>query len=236
MVLTDDNFATIVGAVDEGRKIYTNIKKVVQFLFGTNVVEVLAILLVTFIYPALGFLSAMQILFINLITDSLPAISLSVEGAEKDNMQHAPRPKKEGFFAGIWDSMVVQSVWHTACVVLTFGLAYSMTGDNALATTMAFLVLGISQLFHLFNVRHQSSIFVSKVFTNPLFWVTLSVSILLNICVVVIPPVAALFGFTALTITQWLIVFGVAISIIPVMEIYKLIKKIVKKYVKNRQK
>lgn len=230
VVLTDDNFATIVGAVSEGRKIYTNIQKVVQFLFGTNLVEVLTILLITLIYPALGFLSAMQILFINLITDSLPAISLSVERAEADNMTTKPRSRKESFFVGIWDTMLVQVIWHTLCVVLTFVLCYQMTGDNALATTMAFLVLSLSQLFHIVNVRHKKSLFVSKVFTNRAFWITLVISIALTVLVVVIPPVAQAFDFASLNIIQWLIVFGISFSVIPVIELYKLIKFSIIKY------
>ncbi len=235
VVLTDDNFATIVTAVSEGRTIYTNIKKVVQFLLGTNLVEVLAILLITFMYPTMGFLTAMQILFINLVTDSLPALALSVEPAEKDNMRHPPRPKREGLFAGIKLAMFTQVVWQTVCVVVTYAVCINLTNDSTLATTMAFLVLGISQIFHIINVRHQNSIFVSRVFTNRLFWATLAIAILMNVLVVAIPPVAYVFGLTTLNITQWLIVFGVAFSIVPVMELYKLGKKLVEKYTKNME-
>ena len=229
MVLTDDNFATIVGAVSEGRKIYTNIKKVIQFLFGTNFVEVLTILLVTLISPALGFLTAMQILFINLITDALPALSLSVERAENDIMSRPPRPKSEGLFAGIWGSMITQVLWQTACVVGAFYITYSLTGDNTLATTFAFTVLSLSQVFHLINVRNTHSIFTVNPFHNKFFWITLAVCFAINIAIVAIPPVAAVFGLTPLTITQWLIVFGVAITIIPVIELYKVIERAVKK-------
>ncbi len=236
VVLTDDNFATIVGAVSEGRRIYTNIKKVVQFLFGTNLVEVLAILLVTLISPSLGFLSAMQILFINLVTDSLPAISLSVEPEEADNMKRPPRPKRDGFFTGIWDSMLVQVLWHVAVIVGTFFVCVAMTGSNELATTMAFLILAISQLFHIINVRHQHSIFVSRVFTNKLFWITLILSLAITLAIALIAPVAEVFGLVQLTLIQWLIVFGLAFSIVPVMEIYKGVKALVIKCKKNRKK
>lgn len=233
MVLTDDNFATIVGAISEGRKIYDNIKKVLQFLFGTNFVEVLSILLITLISPSLGFLSAMQILFINLITDALPALSLSVERAENDIMKHAPRPKQEKLFAGIWQVMLIQIIWQTALVVGSFYITYNLTGDNTLSTTIAFAVLSLSQVFHLVNVRSSHSIFASNPFHNWLYWVTLAVSILFNVGVIAIAPVAGVFGFVPLTIAQWGIVFGLSISIIPVIEIYKLISHFC---VKNKAK
>ena len=229
MVLTDDNFATIVGAVQEGRKTYANIKKVIQFLFGTNLVEVLSILLATLIYPTLGFLTALQILFINLVTDSLPALSLSVERAEKDVMKHPPRPKNEGLFANVWGSMLVQILYQTACVIGTFAVCMHLTGDNTLAVTMAFAVLSISQIFHLVNVRHEHSLFVSQVFTNKTFWLTFILGIGINILIISIPAVAGVFGMMPLSIIQWLIVFGLAISIIPVIEIYKFIVYLVKR-------
>ena len=229
MVLTDDNFATIVGAVQEGRKTYANIKKVIQFLFGTNLVEVLSILLATLIYPTLGFLTALQILFINLVTDSLPALSLSVERAEKDVMKHPPRPKNEGLFANVWGSMLVQILYQTVCVIGTFAVCMHLTGDNTLAVTMAFAVLSISQIFHLVNVRHEHSLFVSQVFTNKTFWLTFILGIGINILIISIPAVAGVFGMMPLSIIQWLIVFGLAISIIPVIEIYKFIVYLVKR-------
>lgn len=233
MVLTDDNFATIVSAVGEGRTIYTNIKKVVQFLLGTNMVEVLSILLISFLYPSLGFLTAMQILFINLVTDSLPALALSVEPAERNNMREPPRIKKEGLFNGIKLAMFVEVVWHTLCVVATYAICIHLTGDSILATTMAFSVLGISQIFHLINVRHKNSLFVSKIFCNRLYWITSAIAILMSVLVVAIPPVASVFGFVPLSIQQWLIVFAVAFSIVPVMEIYKIARKFYLKYTKQ---
>ena len=229
MVLVDDNFSTIVNAVEEGRKTYSNIKKVIQFLFGTNFVEVLSILLVTILFPALGFFTALQILFINLITDSLPALSLSVEKAEKDLMKKPPREKKEKLFAGVLGSMVIQVIWQTACVVLTFALCMQMTGDNALAVTMAFAVLSLSQIFHLFNVRCEKSLFVNNIFTNKVFWFTIFLGILINIAVVMIEPIAGVFGLVAMNFMQWGMVFLIAFSIIPVIEIYKWIKYLITK-------
>jgi len=235
VVLTDDNFATIVSAVDEGRTIYTNIKKVVQFLLGTNLVEVLAILLVTFLYPEFGFLTAMQILFINLVTDSMPAMALSVEPSEWDNMRQPPRRTNEGLFEGIKLAMLTQIVWQTVCVVATYAVCVNLTQNGVLATTMAFLVLGLSQIFHIINVRHTKSIFVSKVFTNWLFWVTFTLAFVINFVIVAVAPIAEIFGLTPLSAIQWLIVLGVAFSIVPIMEIYKLTRKIVEKYYPNQK-
>lgn len=229
MVLTDDNFATIVGAVSEGRKIYINIKKVLQFLFGTNFVEVMTILLITLISPTLGFLSAMQILFINLVTDALPALSLSVERAENDIMKRPPRPKDEKLFAGIWGAMLVQIVWQTAIIVGSFYVTYNLTGDNTLATTIAFAVLSLSQVFHLVNVRNTHSIFSSNPFHNKLYWLTIVLCLILNVAVVAVAPIANVFGLVPLTLAQWGIVFGLSFSIIPVIEVYKLIKHLCEK-------
>ena len=237
IVLTDDNFATIVGAITEGRKIYSNIKKVIQFLFGTNFVEVLSILLITLISPTLGFLSAMQILFINLITDALPALSLSVERAEKDVMKQAPRKKSEPLFANIWGVMVTQVLWLTGIVVGAYYIVMAQTGSEILATTFGFTILSLSQIFHLINVRNTHSIFSSKPFHNWLYWVTLLICMVLNVAVVAIPPVAGVFGLVPLTIVQWGIVFGLAFTIVPVIEIYKLIRFLVLKInLKRKQK
>lgn len=236
MVLTDDNFATIVSAVGEGRTIYANIKKVIQFLLGTNLVEVLAIVLISFLYPALGFLTAMQILFVNLITDSLPALALSVEPAERDNMRDPPRAKNEGLFCGIKLPMLVQVVWQTVCVVGCYAVCFELSRDSMLATTMAFCVLSLGQLFHIANVRHSDSLFLSRIFTNKLYWITTFIAVLMIILIVAVPPVAGVFGFVSLSIVQWLVVFGVAFSIIPIMEIYKLCKKIHTKTAKNTEK
>lgn len=233
IVLTDDNFATIVGAVTEGRKIYSNIKKVIQFLFGTNFVEVLSILLITLISPTLGFLSAMQILFINLITDALPAISLSVESAEKDVMKQAPRKKSEPLFANIWGVMLTQVLWITGLVVGTYYFVISQTGSEILAVTFGFAILSLAQIFHLINVRNTHSIFSRNPFHNWLYWVTLFVSIALNVAVIAIPPVANVFGLVPLSFVQWCIVFGLAFTIVPIIEIYKLIRLLVKKAIKK---
>lgn len=225
MVLTDDNFATIITAVREGRTTYQNIKKVIQFLFGTNLVEVATILIVTLFMPELTFLSALQILFINLVTDTLPAISLSVEKSEKDIMRQPPRDKKEGLFVGVLPTMITQFVWQTALIIALFVIVYNMTNDNVLATTMAFVALSIFQLMHIINLRTTHSIFTTNLFTNWVFWLTFVGGIIINIALVSIAPVANVFGLTPLSVTQWLILFALAFSIIPVIELQKLITR-----------
>ncbi len=229
IVLTDDNFATIVTAISEGRRIYDNIKKVVQFLLGTNFVEILCILLITFIHPELGFLSAIQILLVNLITDSLPALSLCVEPAEPNHMKRPPNHKDDNIFMGIKTPMAVQIIWQTILIVTSFIIINSITSDNTLATTFAFAVLSLSQIFYLITVRTKRSIFKVSPFYNKLFWITLTLSILITICVISLSPIAFVFGFTSLSVIQWLMVFVLSVSIIPVMEIYKLIAKLLKK-------
>ena len=144
-------------------------------------------------------------------------------------MKHPPRPKNEGLFANVWGSMLVQILYQTVCVIGTFAVCMHLTVDNTLAVTMAFAVLSISQIFHLVNVRHEHSLFVSQVFTNKTFWLTFILGIGINILIISIPAVAGVFGMMPLSIIQWLIVFGLAISIIPVIEIYKFIVYLVKR-------
>ncbi len=229
MVLADDNFATIIIAIKEGRKIYQNIRKTIHFLFGTNFVEVASLLLATLIFPQLIFLLPLQILFINLITDSLPAIALSVEEAEPDIMDKPPRDKKEGIFAGgMWQSMLVQTIFQTAVVVLLFAAVISITGSNMLATTMAFVTLAAGQLFHVLNIRTTHSIFQSNPFKNKWIWLSILVGLALLALVVCVPGIAAVFGFISMSFAQWMICLGLAALIVPVMELYKLLVKIIK--------
>jgi len=227
MVLTDDNFATIIKAVKEGRTTYQNIKKVILFLFGTNLVEVMSLLIITLFMPQLTFLTALQILFVNLVTDTLPAISLSVEKAEKDIMKLPPRDKKEGLFAGVMPIMIGQFIWQTILIVALFVIVYNLTGNNVLATTMSFVTLSLCQIFHIINVRTSHSIFYESPFTNWVFWLTFAGGILINVLVVSIPAVAGVFGLVPLTIIQWLIIFAISFSIIPIVEIVKWIVRII---------
>ena len=237
MVLTDDNFATIIIAVKEGRKIYTNIKKTIQYLFGTNIVEVLSLLIATIFFPQLVFLLPLQILYVNLVSDSLPAIALSVEHSEKDIMKQPPRSKKEGIFtSNMVGAMIVQAIFQTLSIVLVFDFAYNLTGSNAEATTMAFVCLALSQLIHVFNVRTEHSIFVSNPFRNWILWFAVLLGGGLSILIVSVPAIANVFGLVPLSAIEWLVIFAVSFAIIPVMEIYKLIYHAIKKHKNKKSK
>lgn len=235
MVLTDDNFSTIIIAVKEGRRIYHNIQKVIQFLLGTNFVEVASILIATIFCPQLIFLLPLQILFINMITDSLPAIALSVEEAEPDIMNEKPRSKTENIFGGgMWQKMVVQMIYQTILVVLTFVITYNLTQNNTLATTFAFVTLSLSQLFHIINVKSSQTIFRKHGLKNTLMWVSIILGLLLNVLVVSIPQIAEVFGLVPLLWWQWLVVVGLSLTIIPIMEVYKFIVKKIKQSKQNK--
>lgn len=229
MVLTDDNFATIVIAVEEGRKIYTNIQKTIQFLLSCNIAEVIAILLITLIFPHATFLVAVQILFINLVTDSLPAIALGMEQVEKDVMDHKPRKQTESIIAGrIGFNILYQGVLQALLVAGVFVLAKNLYG-NAIATTMAFLTLNFIQLIHMYSVRTNHSIFKSNPFKNKTMTLSLIIGTVLVLIIALIPVVANLFHLVSLNLIQWLIVLGFSFVIIPIVELVKLIQNKIKK-------
>lgn len=153
MTLTDDNFATIVDAVREGRGIYANIKKVVGFLLGTNIGEVIAVCCSMLLWHKTPLLS-MQLLWINLVTDSLPAIAFGMEAVEDDVMDHKPKPKNEGIFAhGLGIRVVLQGVMFAILTLVGFKLGENMGGSLEAAQTMAFIVLALSQTVQVFNIK-----------------------------------------------------------------------------------
>lgn len=224
MVLTDDNFATIVLAVEEGRKIYTNIQKTIQFLLSCNIAEVMAILLVTLFFPRSIFLVAVQILFINLITDTLPAISLGMENVEKDVMEHKPRKQNESIVGGrVGFNVIYQGIIQAMLVVGMFTLAKNLYGD-AVASTMGFLTLNFIQLIHMYSVRTNHSIFVSNPFKNKIMMLSLFVGVGLILLIALVPPIAAIFHLEMLNFKQWLMVLGLSLIIIPIVEIVKAIQ------------
>ncbi len=228
MTLTDDNFATIVDAVSEGRGIYANIKKVVGFLLGTNIGEVLMVFVAMLLWQETPLLS-MQLLWINLVTDSLPAIALGMEPVESDIMEHKPRPKNEGLFAGGLGIRVgLIGVMFAALSLLAFFLGRKVLPINgvdsmSVARTMAFIVLSTSQVVHAFNMRSEKSIFKIGVFSNrKLNWAALA-SILLVVLVLFVPGVNTVFGLVLMTPVHYLICFGLVLTPIVVMEFCKLI-------------
>ena len=199
MTLTDDNFATIVDAVKEGRGIYSNIKKVVSFLLGTNIGEVIAVFMAMILWHKTPFLS-MQLLWINLVTDSLPAISLGMEPVEKDVMDKKPKPKNEGIFAhGLGIKVVLQGVMFAALSLIGFKIGETATGTLEGGQTLAFMVLALSQVIHSYNSRSDHSLFKIGPFGNSkLNWSCLASVALMAI--VMFTPVRVAFN---LVILDW---------------------------------
>ncbi|MBC8570801.1 calcium-translocating P-type ATPase, PMCA-type [Oscillospiraceae bacterium NSJ-54] len=221
MTLTDDNFATIVDAVKEGRGIYENIKKVVAFLLGTNIGEVLTVFIAMLIWRQSPLLS-MQLLWINLITDSLPAIALGMEAVESDVMDHRPKPKSEGIFAhGLGVRIVLQGALFGLLSLIAFWIGKSATGVIEGGRTMAFIVLALSQVVHSFNMRSHHSLFKTGFFSNKYLNGAAAISVVLMALVVFIPPVATVFGLIQLSAPLYLEALGLALVPLVVLELSK---------------
>lgn len=220
MTLTDDNFATIVEAVKEGRGIYANIKKVVGFLLGTNIGEVILVFVVMLLWHKAPLLS-MQLLWINLVTDSLPAIALGMEKVEADIMDKKPRPKDESIFAhGFGIRIALQGVMFATLAIIAFLLGENITGELAGGQTMAFIVLSLSQVIQAYNMRSDHSLFKIGVFTNKKLNMACFVSIVL-VLLVVFTPLKVLFGLIDLPIELHLIALGLIAVPVLVMELSK---------------
>lgn len=220
MTLTDDNFATIVDAVREGRGIYANIKKVVGFLLGTNIGEVVTVFVAMLLWHKSPLLS-MQLLWINLVTDSLPAIALGMEPVEKDVMDRKPKPKDEGLFAhGFGIRTVLQGIMFGTLSLSAFWIGETQTGMLEGGQTMAFMVLAMSQVVQAFNMRSEHSLFKIGVFSNhKLNWAALASTLL--VCLVLFTPLRSVFGLIRLTGMQYLIGLGLILVPVAVMEFSK---------------
>ena len=220
MTLTDDNFATIVEAVREGRGIYANIKKVVGFLLGTNIGEVVAVFVAMLLWHKTPFLS-MQLLWINLVTDSLPAIALGMEAVEPDIMEHKPKPKNEGIFAhGLGIRIVLQGLMFGILALIGFRIGENLTGTLAGGQTLAFMTLSLSQVFQVFNMRSERSLFRIGPFSNRKLNGAALLSILL-VVLVLFTPVSVAFGLVALPWELYLLGLGLALVPVVVMELSK---------------
>ncbi len=228
MTLTDDNFATIVDAVREGRGIYANIKKVVGFLLGTNIGEVILVFVAMLVWHQSPLLS-MQLLWINLVTDSLPAIALGMEPVEKDVMDHKPKPKNEGLFAnGLGVRVVLMGAMFAGLSLLAFFLGKDVltpAGVDPLAAgqTMAFMVLALSQVIHSFNMRSDKSIFKIGPFGNRTLNLAALGSLLMVALVLFVPGLNTVFGLVYLTKELYLIGLGLVFVPVVVMEFCKLV-------------
>ncbi|NLB53048.1 MAG: calcium-translocating P-type ATPase, PMCA-type, partial [Syntrophomonadaceae bacterium] len=221
MILTDDNFATIVDAVKEGRGIYDNIKHAVGFLLGTNIGEVLVVFTAMLIWQTSPLL-AVQLLWINLVTDSLPAIALGMEPVDQGVMQRKPKPKDESIFAdGFGIRIILQGVMFAFLTLTGFVLVWKNTGDLTAARTMAFIVLAGSQIFHAYNMRSAHSLFKIGFFSNKYLNGAAFTSLLLMLLVSFIPPIASAFGMTQLPAQMYLTALLLAIIPIIVLEISK---------------
>ncbi len=221
MILTDDNFTTIVDAVREGRGIYANIKKVVGFLLGTNIGEVVAVFFAMIFWHTTPFLS-MQLLMINLVTDSLPAIALGMEAVEADIMKHKPKSKNEGLFAhGLGIKIVLQGFMFGILALIAFKLGESVTGTLVGGQTLAFMTLALSQILQAYNMRSEKSLFKIGPFSNhKLNWACLASVALLAL--VVFTPVKIAFGLATLPAWLYLVALGFGIAPLIIMEIAKI--------------
>lgn len=221
MTLTDDNFATIVEAVREGRGIYDNIKKVVGFLLGTNVGEIFTVFFAMLFWRESPLLS-MQLLWINLVTDSLPAIALGMEPVEKDIMQRPPKSKKEGIFAnGYGVQILLQGFMFAILTLIGFHIGWKSTGDITAGRTMAFFILSLTQVIHSFNMRSTHSLFQIGLFTNRNLCRAAAVSIALIALVVFVPPVSAIFELTQLSAGMYGSALLLAFAPVLVLELSK---------------
>ena len=232
MVLADDNFATIVAAVEEGRRIYDNIRKSIQFLLASNMSEVLGVFGATL----LGFtlLNPVHLLFINLITDCFPALALGMEPGEPDTMDRPPRRASDGIFAGgLGFDIAYQGVLITAITMISYIIGHCIEvgafempkGVSPDGMTMAFLTMSMCEIFHSFNLRSQRKSVFALHTHNKALWGAMLGSLVLTTAVLEIPPVASMFGFTPVSVAEYLIALALAVLVIPIVELVKWIQR-----------
>ena len=226
MVLADDNFATIVYAVEEGRRIYENIRKAIQFLLASNLSEVLSIFTATL--AGLRLFAPVQILWINLITDTFPAMALGMERAEADVMEKPPRDAKETIFAGgLGIDVILQGITIAALTLWSFFIGNAQSHITGM--TMAFLTLSMCEIFHSINMRSREKSLLMMRGHNKLLTGAMILSFLLTVVVIYVPGLNTAFSLTALSAVNFFAAFGIAFIIIPVVEIAKCIKRHIKK-------
>jgi Ca2+-transporting ATPase len=222
MILTDDNFATIVSAVAEGRRIYDNITKCIQFLLSSNLSEVISV----FVATLCGFtiLKAPHLLFINLVTDSIPALALGTEKAEPDIMTRKPRKSNEGIFAGgmgfniAYQGLMISAITLFAYFIgFRFEFGYWGIGDSVHGITLAFLAMSMSEIFHSYNLRSHGSIFKLKSH-NMILWGSMILSLILTTALIFIPALSNLFAFSEdIRLIEYGIALALAASTIPIV-------------------
>jgi len=232
MVLADDNFATIVAAVGEGRRIYDNIRKAIQFLLASNMSEVLGV----FCSTLMGFtlLNPVHLLFINLVTDCFPALALGMEEAEPDTMNRPPRDSKEGLFAnGLFFDIAYQGFLVTAITIISYILGHCFEvgyfempkGVSPDGMTMAFLTMSMCEIFHSFNMRSQRKSVFSLKGQNKVLWAAMIGSLVLTTLLLEVPFLANAFGFEMISWTEYAVAMGLAFAVIPIVELVKFIQR-----------
>lgn len=225
MILTDDNFVTIVEAVKQGRNIFENIKKAVHFLLATNIGEIVTI----FVGLLLGIKSpllAIQLLWVNLVTDSLPAIALGLEPPEKDIMNRKPRDSKKSLFAdGLWSKIFVEGTMLGMLTLLSFSIGSHLYSVEV-GRTMAFVSLGLLELVHSFNIKSEESIFKIGLFENKYLIGAFIIGALLQVLVVIVPTFAKIFKLVPLNNIQWIYTVGVSLVPIAIMEVQKKLNEV----------
>lgn len=234
MVLADDNFATIVSAVEEGRRIYDNIRKAIQFLLASNLAEVLSV----FAASLLGFtiLNPVHLLWINLITDCFPALALGMERGEADAMKRPPRDSKDGIFSnGVGAGVAIQGFFIALLTFVSYFVGHFMEAGKWKITespdgmTMAFLTLSLVELFHAFNMRsRERSVFTIKK-QNGWLWGSLLLAFVLTSAVIFVPAFATAFGFETINLNEFAVALALAVAIIPLVELEKLIARAINK-------
>ena len=230
MVLTDDNFATIVGAVEEGRRIYDNIRKAIQFLLGSNMSEVLSIFTATL----MGFtiLKPVHLLWINLVTDCFPALALGMEEAEPDIMRRKPRDAKAGIFAdGMGADIAYQGVLVTVLTLASYFIGHFMESgtweiaNSAHGMTMAFLTMSMAEIFHSFNMRSQRKSIFKLGTHNKVLWIASIGSLVATTLVCEVPFLASAFGFTSVEFKEYVIAIALGACVIPIVELVKFVQR-----------
>ena len=227
MILTDDNFATVVAAVEQGRGIYANIRKAIHYLLSCNIGEILTIFLATLLPVSQAPLSPVQLLWLNLVTDSLPALALGMEPVEKTAMTQPPRGKEEPLFSRAFSRRLA---WQGALVggitLLAYGLGFHLTGTFAVANTMAFATLTFSQLFHAFDVRSETTpLFRLGVLSNKAMNKAFLAGAALQAAVLLAPPLQGAFSVVPLALEQWGMVLALALTPLVVCEIEKALRR-----------
>lgn len=222
MIVTDDNFNSIVVAVEEGRKVYSNIQKALQYLMSTNTVEIFGMLFALIFFPNYIFLIPSQMLFINLVTDSLPAFALGMENVEPEIMKQPPRKKKSNIFGGdVGVGIVYQAILQMIIVISIYCFALRHYTPQV-ASTMVFFTIAWMQLFHSINCKTNQSILTKNLLDNKTFNICFLITLVFNLLICLLPISYTIFGLSYLNIHQWLWIAISSVSIIPLCEIVKL--------------